>query len=322
MKPPTDHQAATRLTELLADLFDATPRVVVEQVGRKRVADYAISLPGHRFVAEYRSNASASSVTAGIDQLNRCIAANPGGGLPLLVVPYMGSLGDQLCRNAAISWLDLSGNARVSAPGVKIRISGCPNKYLDRGRPPNIFAPKSSRIVRQLLFHPDKFHTQAELARLTRLGDGYVSKIVRRLADERYLETNKENAVRPHDPDLLLDAWYEAYDFSHHRITKRHVPARSGDDLLDRVMKKVSHEDLEWGVTGLGAAWQYTRFAAFRLATIYLSRVPSQSFLETIGFSEEPKGANLWLVLPDDDGVFSASAVVQGIRCVSAVQTY
>jgi hypothetical protein len=234
----------------------------------------------------------------------------------------MGQVGRELCDKSGLSWLDLSGNAKIIAPGLKIRVEGRPNKYTDRGRPPNVFAPKSSRIARQLLLHPKQFQTQAELARQTGLGDGYVSKIVRRLEQEQYLDANKDGAVRPRDPNLLLDAWHDAYDFNRHRIIKGHVPARSGDELLHRIVKSFSRDKLEYAVTGLSAAWLLTSFAAFRLATLYVSAMPSRSLLKQIEFSDEPKGANLWLVLPDDDGVFQGGQEQDGIQCVSAVQTY
>ena len=50
--------------------------------------------------------------------------------------------------------------------------------------------------------------------------------------------------------------------------------------------------------------------------------MPSRSLLKQIEFSDEPKGANLWLVLPDDEGVFHGSQKQAGIQCVSPVQTY
>jgi hypothetical protein len=120
----------------------------------------------------------------------------------------------------------------------------------------------------------------------------------------------------------LLDAWQYAYDFDRHRIVKGHVPARSGDELLRRVVKEFPREGLEWAATGLSAAWLYTSFAAFRLVTIYLSSMPTRHLLKVMEFSEEPKGANLWLVLPADEGVFHGSQSQDGIPCVSAVQTY
>ena len=75
-------------------------------------------------------------------------------------------------------------------------------------------------------------------------------------------------------------------------------------------------------MTGLSAAWLYTSFAAFRLVTIYLPSMPNRDLLNAMDFSNEPKGANLWLVLPDDEGVFHGSQLQDGIRCVSAVQAY
>jgi hypothetical protein len=323
MKPPNVEQAIAELIEPLADLFSTSPgEIQVQHVGRAQPYAYAIAVPGHRFMAEYKSSASAGSVAAAINELKRSAEASPDAGLPLVVVPFMGPVGRRLCEQARVSWLDLSGNAKILAPGLRIWIEGRPNKYVERGRPPNVFAPKSSRIARQLLLHPERFQSQVELARQTGLDDGYVSKIVRRLKHECYLDTNEDGAVRTRDPNLLLDAWYDAYDFDAHRIIKGHVPARSGDELLQRVVKEVAPGKLAWAATGLGAAWLYTHFAVFRLATIYLSSMPPRSLLRDIEFADEPKGANLWLVLPGDEGVFHGSQVQEGIRCVSPVQTY
>src|SRR5260221_4454783 len=188
----------------------------------------------------------------------------------------MRNFGRQLCDHSRISWIDLCGNGKIVAPGLRIWIEGRPNKYSARGRPPNVFAAKSSRVARHLLLHPQQFQSQADLARQTGLGDGYVSKIVRRLHEEHYVDANEEGAVRPRDPDLLLDAWHDTYDFNRHRVIKGHVPARTGDELLERIVKVIRKDKLEWAVTGLGAAWLYTRFAAFRLAIVYLSSMPSR----------------------------------------------
>jgi hypothetical protein len=323
MKSPTEKQAAGEIVDLLGDLFGASPKAIrLRPVGAKKRYDYAISVPGQRFMAEYKSNAAAGSVSAAIDGLRRCADDDKSAGLPLLVVPFMGQVGQQLCDRFKVSWLDLSGNAKIVAPGIRIWIEGRPNKYSERGRPPNIFAPKSSRITRQLLLHPRQFQTQVDLARQTDLDDGYVSKIVRRLEAEQYLNTNEEGGVRPRDPDLLLDAWHDAYDFTRHRVIQGHVPARSGDEVVRRVVAAMSGGQPQWAVTGLSAAWLYTNFAAFRLTTVYLSSLPSRPLLKELEFSDETQGANLWVVLPDDDGVFHGSQVQAGIPCVSPLQAY
>lgn len=164
--------------------------------------------------------------------------------------------------------------------------------------------------------------TQSELARETGLDDGYVSKIVRRLAQEEYLDANDAGAVRPRDADLLLDAWRDAYDFGRHRILKGHVFARSGEELLAKMVGPLLQHQERFAVTGLAAAWLYTHFAAFRLMSVYLSSMPLRAVLKEIGFEEEASGANLCLIVPLDEGVLAASQACGGIRCVSPVQAY
>jgi hypothetical protein len=323
MKPPTEKQATSEIIDLLAELFDSPPKAIrLREPGALKPFDYSISLPGHCFLVEYKSSASAGQISLAVDQLKRHAEAVPGQGQPLMVVPFMGPVGRDICAKAGMAWLDLSGNARIVAPGLRIRIEGRPNKYLGRGRPPNVFAPKSSRIARELLREPRRFQTQAELVRQTELDDGYVSKIVRRLDQEHFLEVNDAGAVRPRDPDLLLEAWHGVYDFGRHRVLKGHVPARTGEELLQRLAEQFSREGLEYAATGLGAAWLFTHFAAFRLATFYLPSMPARALLKEMEFSDEPRGANLWLAIPDDDGVFQGSQNQAGIRCVSPVQTY
>ncbi len=88
----------------------------------------------------------------------------------------------------------------------------------------------------------------------------------------------------------MLDAWHAAYDFDRHRILKGHLPARSGEELLGRVVKELARANMEWAATGLSAAWLYRSFAAFRLVTIYLSTMPTRHLLRVMEFSDEPKG--------------------------------
>jgi hypothetical protein len=322
MKPPSEKQAAAEIVDVLADLLGSSPKKIRSQAAAANGYDYSISVPDHRFLVKYKKSASAGPLAVAVDHLKKCVGGNQDKGLPLIVVPFMGQVGRELCDKSDISWLDLSGNAKIIAPGLRIRVEGRPNKFTDRGRPPNIFAAKSSRVARQLLLNPKQSQTQAELARQTGLGDGYVSKIVRRLEQEQYLNINSDGGVRPRDPDLMLDAWLDAYDFTRHRIIKGHVPTRSGDELIQRTAKSFSREKLEYAATGLSAAWLLTNFAAFRLVTLYVPEMPSRSFLKQIEFSDEPKGANLWLVIPDDEGVFHGGQKHGGIECVSPVQTY
>ena len=84
----------------------------------------------------------------------------------------------------------------------------------------------------------------------------------------------------------------------------------------------LSRQNLEHAATGLAGAWALTRFAAFRTVTVYLAGDPSTALLDALDFRPDPRGANLWLVVPNDEGVFHGALEQDGIHCVHPVKVY
>ena len=286
--------------------------------------DMVVSAEGQRFAVQVKSGASADLVGSGIRQVKQHAETQPDD-VTVVVVPYMGDVGKRLCQEAGVSWLDLSGNANISARGLKVRIDGNPNRFKERGRPVNMFAPVSSRVARVLLLWPDRWFVQQELAEETGMSRGGLSRLLPRYAEAGFIERQpdeRRTLVKVRDPDLLLNAWREAYDFSKHDIKRGHVVARPGETLLGRIAEEFAHQDVEYAATGLAAAWLLEPFAMFRLVTLYLRQWPGDEVLQRLGFREEPRGANVWLVLPRDEGVLYGGGVHEGIRHVSPVQTY
>jgi len=72
----------------------------------------------------------------------------------------------------------------------------------------------------------------------------------------------------------------------------------------------------------LAGAWLLNQFAGFRLVVFYVAQVPSAEARQAMGFHEEQKGENVWLVVPNDEGVFDGASERAGIRCVHPVQVY
>ena len=68
----------------------------------------------------------------------------------------------ELCAQAELPWLDLSGNARIIAPGIFYQNLGNPNRFRRVGRPVSAFGPKGARITRRLLMEPTKPLRQAQ----------------------------------------------------------------------------------------------------------------------------------------------------------------
>jgi len=308
-----------RVPELLAELSAIQPEV---EPARDNDADLVIRLGNRVLVVEAKSNSQAGAVSDAAERA-ACAAEKFGDkAIGVVAVPFMGELGQRICREAGVGFIDLSGNVNIKAPLLLIHVEGRPNLFVPRGRPSSVFAPKSSRIARLMLLDPERWWLQQELAESGDLGAGYVSRICKRLESERFIERNADRAVRPRDAHLLLDAWRNRYDFAAHKIVRGHVSARSGEELASRVSSVLEDSKHRYAMTGLAAAWLIAPFANYRLVSVYLDASPNAELLEELKCRREERGSNLWLVHPNDAGVFQGGEHVDGMACVSALQVY
>ncbi len=275
------------------------------------------------FVVDCKAKGEAASVAMAARQAKEFTGRLKKKSIPLVAVPYMGEVGRRLCDEAQVSWLDLSGNAHLfGPPGLRVEIEGKPNLFKRPGRPRSLFAPKSSRIARCLLVEPDHAMTQRELAKAADLDEGFTSRIVRRLEEQGLVSRASGGAVKVADFNALLDAWREVYDFSKHHILRGHIAARSSDDVLRQLARQLNRNQTEHAVTGLAGAWLINQFAGFRLVVFYVAQFPSAEAQQALGFREESRGENVWLVVPNDERVFYGAAEREGVRCVHPVQAY
>jgi hypothetical protein len=238
----------------------------------------------------------------------------------LLVVPYMTRAGAEAAARAGVNWLDLSGNAHIRVGERYVHVEGHPSKFRSRGRPSSPFAPKSARVTRALLTDPRRWWRQKDLAVKTGLDDGSVSRIVRRLDEEHLLERHDRRELRPKDPALMLDAWAQDYRFDRHDILPGHISG-SGIEVARQLADRLTASDIPHAFTGLPAAWAIDRFAQFRLTTVYVEGDPRVA-AEEIDMRLGPKGANVQLVGPDDNGIFIGEEDHDGLNCVTTAQAY
>ena len=275
---------------------------------------------GHTFLVECKAPGSLSQVVMAVRQLASASSHFPPPVLPLVVVPYMGEKARNYCEQNGVAWLDLSGNGRIVAPGFFYQDLGHPNRFRGPGRPESAFGAKGSRVARQLLMEHGVVR-QRSLAQETGLNEGYVSRVVGKLVDTGLVERVDEG-VRVVDTDLLLDAWHEEYRFDRHMVIPGHVAVNSGDAATRSLSEKLWEFEIPYATTGLSAAWLWTRYAGFRLSTVYLTDVPSDALMADLGIRAEARGANTWLVVPNDEGVLHGATEVEGIRCVHPLQVY
>jgi hypothetical protein len=312
-----------RIVQLMKQWLDGKEGKIDDQPEKKGFhIDLIQKTENWTFVYEHKNSGDAPAVAYAIESLNRYAKAVAKNAVPVVVVPFMGEVGRRICRQKGVSWLDLSGNANIKAPGLRIHVEGKTNAFKSAGRPKNIFAPKSSRITRHLLIDPERFITQRELTNETKLDEGLVSRVVREMERSGLLIRDSVGAVKSKDSGILLDSWYEKYDFSKHQVIKGHIAERTSDAVLSKISAVFEMYGLEYALTGLSAAWILSKFATFRTSSVYLREAPSPELLKELNFVKGEKGSNVWLVVPNDEGVFDGVSGSQGINCVHPVQVY
>jgi hypothetical protein len=91
---------------------------------------------------------------------------------------------------------------------------------------------------------------------------------------------------------------------------------------LRRVSAQLKQRKVEHAATGLAGAWLCSGFAGFRLVAMYAAELPGPEDRHAMGFRETESGENIWLVQPNDAGVFHGGSEREGIACAHPVQIY
>lgn len=312
-----EREAASRLPGLLEGWLRTPVEVVdVESATAGRRVDLEMRAGGHRFVVEVKGSDDIAILERAAATVGRCAHAVDVG---VVAVPYMGPKAREWAAQHGISWVDLSGNADIRGDGLVVVVSGARNRYASPGRPSNPFTARYSRVSRALLAHPDRWWKQREIAEEVGLPAGTVSKVVHRLDALDLLVRNDQDALRSRDPSLLLDSWSQRYDFADHAVRRFHMVARSGEEALRILAERLDGLGHVFAATGLSAAWLYTAHADFRLNSFYVDRLPIDP--GAIGLRPVDRGENVWLVVPNDDGVFYGRAE-PGTWCAHPAQVY
>lgn len=246
-------------------------------------------------------------------------AQSIGHALAAVFVPSITRGGAEAAERLGVGWFDQAGNAHLTGTGLLVHVEGRKSARRPSGRRASPFAPRSSRVVRALLVHPDRAWTQKELIEETGLAQGTVSRTLSRLRDLDLLGQD-DDRYRLSRPGELLDAWKDEYEYRRHEIVPAHLTG-GGIGLAREVVERLRSQGVESALTGFPAAWLYDEFAQFRLVSVYVEGSPVHA-AELAELRIEERGANVHLIRPFDRGVFYESSPLDDVTCVHPVQAY
>src|SRR5262245_56576051 len=117
------------------------------------------------------------------------------GETPVLYSPAVSARTAGLCRERRGGFLDAAGNCRIPAPGLFVHISGRGNARPDTRPAVDVFAPRSSRVVRALLTGPAGPWQVSELAGRAGVSLGLASKVKQALLAEAFAAERQRRLV-------------------------------------------------------------------------------------------------------------------------------
>ncbi len=285
---------------------------------RERLADALLELnvDGRRLVfeVEFKLTPSAREV----QRLAERGGTHPG----LLIAPSLSEVLVEHCRERGLSCVDLNGRQWIRAEGVLVdRKPSVDRRYRPLLLPPDAFQPKSSRLVRALLSQPDHTWSQGELGERTGLSPGLVSRLVRHLVNEGFVAQDNR-ALRVSRTDALLDAWAERDDWAKRTTVRQY-------SLLDSDVETVARKLVE--IFRAGETLVFTQWFAANLrhaytipplVSAYVAQFPAEHIERELRARQVSDGGTLWLVAPNDDGVFRETQRVGDFTLACDAQIY
>ena len=252
------------------------------------------------------------------------LRANAAGAVPTLACPFISPRVAAMCRESNVSYFDADGNAYIRGPHFLLHVAGRPRQHFQEPEgTADIYAPKSSRIVRMLLSAPQRPWGVLELAKKAAISNGLASRVKDALLKEAFIEEAREG-IRVRKPRELLEAWQARYEpagpmYSYYLMGTPHEVERRVTDWCER--RNVPH-----ALALFSAAARVAPMVRYNRATVYLDvgeqPFDQKEFEKELNAKAVDSGANLGIVPVNDPAVFFGALEVDSMRVLSPLQLY
>jgi hypothetical protein len=237
-------------------------------------------------------------------------------------------------RQQGVNHADLNGRFFIKTSWFLLDRRPQGTKYRNPDSQRDLFAPKTSRLARTLLARRGQEWTQEQLTTRTGLSRGLVSQCLSQLIEDGIVS---RTAVQTRSSparfvlanfDRLLGQWQQADQWPN-RVKVHQYSLLSND--VDKTALKVA-EALGGRAEDRNAEGEtqvaFTQWYAAHLRHPYTTPplvsayVRSERLLDLPLGRKVQSGGNLWLILPEDEGVFQETQDVQGLVLACDVQIY
>jgi hypothetical protein len=241
----------------------------------------------------------------------------------MLIAPELSESLIAVCRERGINAIDLNGRTWVLSEGLVIDRSPTPKRRYSTSWPTlNPFSMKSSRLARALLSNESRNWSLTELVNHTALSGGLVSRLLRALEQEGWIERSSRRIILRR-PKELLDAWAIRDDWAK-RTAVREYSALTKDleELAQRTKEGLTAGENRPVFTQWFAANLRHPYTIAPVVSAYVRDFPSEEVESALALRPVTDGGRIWLIVPRDMGVFLETRNVAGFTLACDTQIY
>lgn len=160
----------------------------------------------------------------------------------VLIAPWFAPETVATCAARGYGTLDLSGNYRLQFGSVFLERIGAPPPVAEQRSSSSVFAPKSARVLRALFAAPHHAWKVTELAEVTGISTGLVSRVRQHLL-ERHWAQEQASGIQLRNPEPLLRAWAGAREAHPARVWRGYtlLHGQAFKARILRVMQRSNH---------------------------------------------------------------------------------
>lgn len=321
-----------RASETLRALLAQVPiievrRMELGQVSGEREVDVLVSITvsgrPRTLVCEVKSNGQPRYVRTALLELRNYVAHHGADTTPILIAPYLSVEAQAMCREQAVGYLDLEGNARLAFDGVFMERLVSDKPVVERRELKSLFKPKSAQVLRTMLRDPSRAWRVTELAEATGVSLGHVSNVRVGLLDREWAKVSGEGLLLS-KPDALLDAWRNVYKPPLGKRI-RFYTALHGSALESAARDALGAKAPEGRAVfaSFSAAHWLAPYGRTGMQYFYADEGGLERLHASLKLSPATKGENIVVTLPKDEGVFFDTVEpAPGAVCTSPIQTY
>lgn len=230
----------------------------------------------------------------------RTVRELPEQGDALIVAPYLSKSVRSALDERRISYVDQVGTIRVvlNEPGLFISTPGEGSNPWPEERSLSLRGVKAGRVVRALVSAELPIGVR-DLAERVGTNPGYVSRLLQTLDRQALVERSARGQVEAVDWRGLLARWAEDAPLEGRAAETRWLAPRG----ISKVLNDLASVEFPYLLTGSAAAGRLAPVAPTRLLSLYVD--DPYDAAERLGLRETDAGANVVLLQPEDEEVFS-----------------